>query len=64
MRYLFCFALLISQTTFACINIEGVTLEGTYKRVGGGFHVDYLRARMAADPSSKLMALNGGPKER
>jgi len=64
MRYLCILALFISQASFACMNIEGVTLEGTYGMSSGESHIDFLRARMAADPSSKLMALKGGPKER
>lgn len=62
MKYFCILALLISQTTFACVNLRGATLEGTYEMSFGESHVDILRTRMASDPSSKLKFFDDGPE--
>jgi len=48
------------STANACTNITGVTLDGDYRMASGESHVDLLRARMLAKPSSKLITLEGG----
>lgn len=61
MRKLLAILLFAVGTADACINVTGVTIEGDYRTVGGGeSHVDLLRARMLAHPSSKLATLAGG----
>lgn len=63
MRILLAILLLVGSTTHACTNITGVTLDGDYRMTSGESHVDLLRARMLAKPSSKLIALEGGEKD-
>lgn len=59
MRALLVLILLTSNTAHACINIEGVTIDGEYRMVPGESHVDMLRARMNEQPSSNLARLEG-----
>lgn len=55
--------LLVASTADACTNITGVTLDGDYRMASGESHVDLLRARMLAKPSSKLTTLEGGKQD-
>ncbi len=64
MRYFTCLILLVAAgTAHACVNIEGVTQEGTYEMVSGQSPVDLLRSRMKSKPASKLATLFGGPED-
>lgn len=63
MRTLVVALLLAASTAHACTNIRGVTLEGDYRMASGESHVDLLRKRMVAQPSSKLATLAGGQKD-
>ena len=55
--------LIAAGSAHACVNIEGVTQEGTYEMVSGQSHVDLLRSRMQSEPASKLATLFGGPED-
>lgn len=60
MRALFIFLLLAASTADACINIEGVTIDGKYREVlsiGGEGETPILQESLRAQPESRLATL-------
>lgn len=66
MRALFAFLLLAASTADACINIEGVTIDGKYRQVlaiGQEDEHPELQEILRAEPSSRLVELTGATDE-